>query len=155
MSRDVEFAKQEIIAALIDSNTDVGDVLNPRVLQARVMNWNPKQVDALDTASAALVAEGILEVKETGHCLTAAGLEALYPPAGDFVREAILRNFRASRARAGSVLNFRALANESFSWNPKQKRDFKPTLSRLEGEGIVERKGDNIHLTQLGYDEIY
>ncbi len=61
-----------------------------------------------------------------------------------------------SRAKAGDVLNARAFQHQHMlHWNPKQKAALDPTLQKMEAEGLIESTGDNVVLTQKGFDALY
>jgi len=157
MSDAVEFVKSEILGYLADGKAGAGHVLNVRaLLHQRAIHWNPKQKDALEAAANELVMSGILENRNDSYFLTQKGVDQLYPPAGNSVRDAVLSCFSESRARAGDVLNARALQHKHMlHWNPKQKAALDPTLQQMEAEGLIESKGGNVVLTQKGFDALY
>ncbi len=155
MSNETDFVKSEILGNFFKSNSDVGHVLNERMLFQMMIKWNPKQKDALTLAAEELVSDGVIEEKNGGLALTQKGVDNLYPPVGSFVRDAILSSFSESQSRVGHVLNVRPLIHKSMHWNPKQKAALEPTVEQLCTEGLMEKQGDNYALTQKGYDAIY
>ena len=157
MSDAVESVKSEILGCLADGKADAGHVLNLRaLLHQRAIHWNPKQKDALEPAANELVSAGILEEKNGSYFLTQKGVDQLYPAVGSSVRNAVLSCFSESHARAGDVLNARALQHQHMlNWNPKQRAALDLTLRQLESEGLIESKNGNVVLTQKGFDALY
>lgn len=156
MSDAVVFVKSEILECLADCNADEGHVLNARLLHQRAIHWNPKQKDALEAAAIELVAAGILDNRNGSYFLTQKGVDHIYPPVGSSVRDAVLSCFSNSHARVGDVLNVRGLHHQHIlHWNPKQKTALYPTLHEMEAEGLIEPRGNNIALTQKGFDLLY
>lgn len=157
MSDAVEFVKNEILGCLADGKAEAGHVLNMQaLLHQRVIDWNPKQKDALEPAANELVSAGILEEKNGSYFLTQKGVDQLYPPVGNSVRDAVLSCFSESDARVGDVLNARVLQhNHMLHWTPKQRAALGLTLQQLETEGLIESKNGNVILTQKGFDALY
>lgn len=156
MSDAVKFVISEILGCLADGKADVGHVLNVRaLLHQRAIHWNPKQKDALEPAANELVSAGILEEKNGSYFLTQKGVDQLYPAVGSAVRNTVLSCFSESHARAGDVLNARALQQHMLNWNPKQRAALNQTLQQLETEGLIDSKSGNVALTQKGFDAIY
>lgn len=153
----LEFVKSEILGCLADGKADAGHILNVRaLLHQRAVYWNPKQKEALEPAANDLVSAGILEEKNGNYFLTKKGVEELYPAVGSSVRNAVLSCFSESHARAGDVLNARALQHQHIlKWNPKQLAALDLTLQQLETEGLIESKNGNFVLTQKGFDALY
>lgn len=156
MSDAVKFVKSEILDFLSAKKADVGHALNARALRQRAINWNPKQTDALEPGAEALVEDGILENRDGQYFVTQQGVDKLYQPAGNSVRDAVLSCFSGSKARVGDALNVRTLQlKHMIHWNPKQKEALDSTLQQMEAEELIESKGGDFFLTQKGFDTLY
>lgn len=157
MSSPVQFVKQEVLEFFADCRADAGHALSDSAFyHQRMSQWNPKQQDALEAALNELISEGLVESKGQSIFLTDQGVEAIYPDAGDSVREAILSSFADSHARAGHALNARAFFHQQMmSWDPKQKAALDTIIAQLVSEGLVEQRDGNLFLTAKGADAIY
>lgn len=153
----VEFIKREIHDFLTYNKVDAECVLNMQALfLQRGIRWNPKQKDALETAINELVTAGILEKRYDGYFLTQKGVDQIYPPVGGSVRDAVLSCFSESHAKAGDVLNARALQHQYIlHWNPKQKAALDTAFKQMKDEGLIELKDGNVVLTQNGFYMLY
>jgi hypothetical protein len=157
MSAETKFAKQRLLDQFSSQKAAAGHALNTRVFfMNEVQRWDPKQQDALDSAIDELVSEGLIENRDGTPFLTEKGVDHLYPEVGNSVRDAILRYFASSGARAGHAFNTRAFMQTVYSgWNPKQKEALEVTCEKLIADGLVEESGDNLLLTDKGYGAIY
>ncbi|MEB2182189.1 hypothetical protein MUG10_02135 [Xanthomonas prunicola] len=79
MTEYIDFVKKEILNYFSEKKANVGHVLHPPAFNfQRVMNWNPKQKEALDAAISQLVDEGIVEEKNGTIALTKKGVDSIY-----------------------------------------------------------------------------
>lgn len=157
MSAETKFAKQRLLDQFSSQKAEAGHALSVRgFFMKEVQRWNPKQQDALNSAIDELVSEGLIENRDGTPFLTEKGVDHLYPEVGNSVRDAILRYFASSGARAGHVFNIRAFMQTVYlGWNPKQKEALEMTFEMLMADGLVEESGGNLLLTDKGYDAIY
>lgn len=73
-----------------------------------------------------------------------------------YVKNDILDFFRSMNADKGHALPAGPFQVQRMNhYNPKQRAAFDQAVDELVSEGLVERREDDIFLTQKGVDEIY
>ena len=74
----------------------------------------------------------------------------------EFVKQEVMDYFAETKADSGHAFNYHAFFHSRIvNWNPKQKDAFEEAINELISEGLIEKNGNSLSLTEKGVEKIY